>query len=337
MAQKCVHKGCGKVFGDPEEECVYHPGPPEFHEGQKGWKCCKPRVLTFDEFLAIPPCTTGKHSTVDDTPAPAPAKPEAAVEASNIVAAAPMLVPVTKPIATSLAAAQQPTPSTTPKPEPPEDESDDPDAQIPPNATCKRRGCGKSRDDVKVPRDEEECIYHPGVPVFHEGSKGWTCCKRRVLEFDEFMKIEGCKTKKRHCYVGKPKPNKAQITGGDGAAGDNDNDEELLPTVRNDFYQTVGSVIVSFYLKKIDKERAKVEFKDGGSEVDLDLPTSDGKRYRSVVPLFAEIVPDKSTFKIMGTKLELELCKKDGTSWSTLRSDEQASGTRIQIGRAGRV
>lgn len=297
-----------------------------------GWKCCKPRVLTFDEFLAIPPCTKGKHSTVDDTPV-APAKPEA-VDASNIVAAAPIPVPVTRPIATSLAAAQQPTPSTTPKPEPPEDESDDPDAQIPPNATCKRRGCGRSRDD-KVPRDEEECTYHPGVPIFHEGSKGWTCCKRRVLEFDEFMKIEGCKTKKRHCYVGKPKPKKETADGGgDGVTGDG---EELLPTVRNDFYQTVGSVIVSFYLKKIDKERAKVEFKENGTEVDLDLPTSDGKRYKSVVPLFAEIVPDKSAFKIMGTKLELELCKKDGTSWSTLRSDEQASGTRIQIGRAGRV
>lgn len=36
MAQKCVHKGCGKVFTDAEEDCVYHPGPPEFHEGQKG-------------------------------------------------------------------------------------------------------------------------------------------------------------------------------------------------------------------------------------------------------------------------------------------------------------
>lgn len=37
---KCVHKGCGKVFADPEEPCVYHPGPPEFHEGQKGGFSC---------------------------------------------------------------------------------------------------------------------------------------------------------------------------------------------------------------------------------------------------------------------------------------------------------
>ena len=36
MAQKCVHKGCGKTFTDPEEDCIFHPGPPIFHEGQKG-------------------------------------------------------------------------------------------------------------------------------------------------------------------------------------------------------------------------------------------------------------------------------------------------------------
>lgn len=33
---KCVHKGCGKSFTDENEECVYHPGPPDFHEGLKG-------------------------------------------------------------------------------------------------------------------------------------------------------------------------------------------------------------------------------------------------------------------------------------------------------------
>jgi hypothetical protein len=36
MAQKCVHQGCGKQFTDPTEKCEYHPGPPVFHEGQKG-------------------------------------------------------------------------------------------------------------------------------------------------------------------------------------------------------------------------------------------------------------------------------------------------------------
>jgi hypothetical protein len=53
MAQKCVHKGCGKVFADPAEPCVYHPGPPVFHEGQKG----KPKSPTRS-FSRIPPRLT---------------------------------------------------------------------------------------------------------------------------------------------------------------------------------------------------------------------------------------------------------------------------------------
>ena len=36
MAQKCVHQGCGKSYTDADEACTYHPGPPVFHEGQKG-------------------------------------------------------------------------------------------------------------------------------------------------------------------------------------------------------------------------------------------------------------------------------------------------------------
>ena len=36
MANKCVHQGCNKVYTDPDEVCRYHPGPPIFHEGQKG-------------------------------------------------------------------------------------------------------------------------------------------------------------------------------------------------------------------------------------------------------------------------------------------------------------
>jgi len=30
--------------------------------------------------------------------------------------------------------------------------------------------------------------------------QGYLCCKRRVLEFDEFLKIEGCQIG-RHCFI----------------------------------------------------------------------------------------------------------------------------------------
>ncbi|PYH87161.1 chord-domain-containing protein [Aspergillus uvarum CBS 121591] len=311
MASKCVHKGCGKEFTDAEEPCVYHPGPPVFHEGQKGWKCCKPRVLTFDEFLAIPPCTTGKHSTVDDTPQPAP---QPVVEEAPL---APASTPVAEPPRHAISPAIAP-PSNAPTPVPEEPESDDPDLEIPTNATCRRKGCNKGYDSA-VAREDEKCVFHPGAPIFHEGSKGWSCCKKRVLEFDEFLKIQGCTEKTKHLFVGKGKPP----------------GEEKVDTVRNDFYQTPSSVNVSLYLKKIDKENAKVQFT--ATSLELDLPTTDNKRYKDTYQLFAPIDPEKSQFRVMGTKLELTLIKADGTSWPVLRSDDKWTGERIQVGKAGRA
>ncbi|CAI7585328.1 unnamed protein product [Penicillium manginii] len=310
---KCVHKGCGKVFADPEEDCVYHPGPPVFHEGQKGWKCCKPRVLTFEEFLSIPPCTTGKHSEVDDTPAPEPTK---AAEEPPAAAPVPTVKPISErpPISTAIA-----TPGTPPaKPVVEEPESDDPDLEIPANATCRRKGCGASYDGSTA-REEEKCVHHPGNPVFHEGSKGWSCCKRRVLEFDEFLKIPGCTEKTRHMFVGKAKPP----------------GEEKVETVRNDFYQTPASVNVSLYLKKIDKDRAVIKFT--ADKIELDLPTTDNKRYQDTYELFAPIDPEQSSFRVLGTKLELTLVKGDQSSWPVLRKDDKWTGQRIQVGNAGRA
>jgi hypothetical protein len=74
--------------------------------------------------------------------------------------------------------------------------------EIKEGTTCRRRKCGATYNG-KQNRDDEKCVHHPGQPIFHEGSKGWTCCKRRVLEFDEFMKIDGCTTKPKHIFIGK--------------------------------------------------------------------------------------------------------------------------------------
>ncbi|KAI9738654.1 MAG: hypothetical protein M1834_008159 [Cirrosporium novae-zelandiae] len=318
MAEKCVHKGCGKAFTDPEEECVYHPGPPVFHEGQKGWKCCKPRVLTFDEFLSIPPCTKGKHSTVDDTPTPPTTSEESKETEINIPITPPARTLATDalPAVSAILSAEPPAPKPAPEPE---SDSDDPSLSIAPNTCCRRRGCNATYNPDSN-REEEECIFHPGAPLFHEGSKGWTCCKRRVLEFDQFMKIEGCNKKARHLFVGRGK--KAEV--------------EELQSVRHDYYQTSSTVIASLYLKKIDKSNAKVEF-SAPNIVKLDLPTADNKRYTASVPLFGPIDPERSSFKILGTKLELNLIKTDGSSWPVFRSDEKRTGEIFQIGKAGKV
>ncbi|MCJ1358328.1 MAG: hypothetical protein MMC33_008327 [Icmadophila ericetorum] len=324
MAGKCTHKGCGKSFTDPGEDCTYHPGPPIFHEGQKGWKCCKPRVLTFDEFLVIPPCTTGKHSTVDDTPVPAPK--EAPIEPD------PAPVPKIKPIstingATTTLPSRPQSRAPSPPPPTPESDTDDPSLEIPPNTTCRRRGCGISSPakPTSSSREGEECIYHSGHPIFHEGSKGWTCCKRRVLEFDEFLRIEGCKKKAKHMYVGSGKKTKGK------------DEEQKVENVRHDFYQTPAAVHVSFYLKSVlQPPKSSISIPDPRTIL-LDLHTSDKKHYETSIPLFGLVDTEKSTWKIKGTKVEFVLEKADGASWPVLRSDERLTGEILQVGRAGRA
>ena len=104
---------------------------------------------------------------------------------------------------------------------------------------------------------------------------------------------------------------------------------------RDDFYQTPTSVITSLYLKKIDKAKAKIAFSAEG--IQFDLPTSDNKRYVKTWQLFAPIDPEKSTHRILGTKLELTLVKADGSSWPVLRSDDPRTGEIIQVGKAARA
>ncbi|KAI0136345.1 HSP20-like chaperone [Xylariales sp. AK1849] len=335
MAQKCVHKGCGKMYSDPDEVCTYHPGPPVFHEGQKGWKCCKPRVLTFDEFLSIPPCTEGQHSTTD-------LPPEIEKKTGDSSA--------TEPTAQSLASKLSEVPSTTPSraplapqtaptapPPPPESEDDEPSLEIPDGKTCRRKGCNVAYKKGQTRSDGEKCVHHPGAPIFHEGSKGYICCKRRVLEFDQFMKLEGCKTSPRHLFVGSGQDKSKSGGSNSQQSSTGETGEEMLDTVRYDFYQTPSSVIASFFLKKINSSKATVKFETQALVVDL--PTSDAapKRYKSTIPLHGTIDTEKSTFKILGTKLEVSFYKADGASWPVLRSDERRTGEILQIGRAGKV
>lgn len=71
--------------------------------------------------------------------------------------------------------------------------------------------------------------------------------------------------------------------------------------------------------------------------VELDLPTSDNKRFIKTYELFGPIVPDASSYNIFGTKMDLKLAKADGQSWPVFRRDDKWTGERIQIGKPGRV
>lgn len=164
--------------------------------------------------MSLPPCTTGTHSTTDKPPQleEKPQEGEAALakKIEALTAPGPARVPIQP--------AQQ---APTPPPPAPDTDDDDPGLELPDGAECRRRTCGQKHKQGSS-REGEQCVHHPGVPIFHEGSKGYSCCKRRVLEFDQFMKIEGCKTKDRHLFIGSGR--KKDRSGSSG--------EEVLDTVR---------------------------------------------------------------------------------------------------------
>ncbi|KAI8855181.1 HSP20-like chaperone [Chytridium lagenaria] len=298
MTQRvCTNKGCGKSFNEAENSetaCEHHAQGPVFHEGLKGWGCCSKRVTEFNDFLKIPGCAVGPHR----------------VEEVKEVAAKPVVVDVPRSVVDGkeVYGVAPPKPAATPavapavevKPEVKEEDLHDPvDAIVEVGTACKRKGC---KHVYKEGSKDDECVFHGGVPVFHEGSKGWTCCPRKVLEFDEFLKLQGCKRGK-HRFLEQQ-----------------DTAEVATVQCRHDWYQTPSTVIVSIFAKKSDKEKTRVTFTP--NELRADIKFQDGKQFLFKTPLSLPIIPEESKYTILGTKIEIVLKKANGLSWPSLDPQE---------------
>ncbi|XP_061373954.1 cysteine and histidine-rich domain-containing protein RAR1 isoform X1 [Gastrolobium bilobum] len=58
---------------------------------------------------------------------------------------------------------------------------------------CQRIGCDAMFYEDDNP--DGSCQYHDS-PIFHDGMKEWSCCKKRSHDFTLFLEIPGCKTGK---------------------------------------------------------------------------------------------------------------------------------------------
>ncbi|KAG7086643.1 hypothetical protein E1B28_002584 [Marasmius oreades] len=322
---RCTRKGCDKEYSESSTEpCIFHPGSPKFHEGLKSWTCCsdvnKP-VLDFDEFMKIPGCAeTDSHTHKAPEPEPSVSssssqptireeKPISAVEPPK-TSSIPVRIVNQGPF--------------TALPHPIQiEEEDDLDVPVQEGTPCKRKGCKTTFVSNEVNRKGEgegtKCVYHPMPPIFREGSKGYLCCKRRVLEFEEFLKIDGCKTG-RHVFA--PKTDQ-QMT-------------DELTDCRVDHYQTLDKVYVSIFAKKVEKETSKISFEENQVSVELRLPGS--KRFVKTIELFGPIEPSESIFQIFGTKVELILKKQDTRSWTILEKPVHDLGNiSLTFGVSGRT
>lgn len=177
-----------------------------FHDAYKGWSCCNKKCTDFTEFLNIKGCTKSKHTNEK------PPEPEkSSIDKSKIdevieVISKPVhngislkrpafdtaqfiLLPTISPILLEQIKGLTAT------------EVDKPiESKIQIGQNCKNNSCKGSY--MGVSSDEETCHYHPGVPIFHEGLKYWSCCQKKTTEFSVFLDQPGC-TQGKHVWFSK--------------------------------------------------------------------------------------------------------------------------------------
>jgi len=330
---RCSRSGCGKEFSEGSlESCTYHSGKAVFHEGLKSWSCCeevnKP-VLDFESFLALPGCSHAPAHTVAapsatpdsskatraDGQAATKLKMTAGSDGTEVYSTAPAV-----PVATPSTQAAAPAEVTTVAPL----EEDDLSVAVPPGTKCQRKGCDKSFVSDEISRngdgDGAICNFHSAPPIFREGSKGYLCCKRRVLEFDEFLKIPGCKTG-HHLFVSKN--------------NSKDTSQTEQVTCRIDHYQTPREVFVSVFAKQADKQKTVVRIENEHVWLDVVLPAS--KRFTRTLDLYGPVDSDSSSYSILNTKVEIKLTKRDIRSWNALEKTSASQSLNLTFGVGGRT
>lgn len=304
---QCYNRGCGQKF-DPKtntvESCIHHPGAPFFHDAYKGWSCCNRKCTDFTEFLNIKGCTRSFHSNVKP---PEPEKPvvdkskadeiieykapkelvreslERPPYESKLVSlkvdVAPALVQQVQSLEIGCNSSNL-----------------DSTSDIPIGTTCKNGGCkqvyeGSSSSDTV-------CVFHPGVPIFHEGLKYWSCCQRRTTDFNSFLEQEGCKSGSHVWFKEKQQGEKSV-------------------QCRLDWHQTSSHVVVSIFAKKYDPNRSSVQLNPIRLVVHLFFPEEDSS-YSLDVELRGIVDVDRSSAFMSQTKLEVKLRKAEPGSWPKL-------------------
>jgi len=300
MAVKlCYNRGCGKEFNIREnsaEACRFHPGAPYFHDAYKGWSCCQNKSTDFTTFLNTPGCTLGKHSNVK------PIEPEKITGNLNKESSPEVVIEVRPPIQPAMTRPDVKTPMTRLSPTiaaslvqaianmPAPDESVVSES-VKEGEACKNNGCKQV-----YPGTSDECKYHPGFPVFHEGMKYWSCCQRKTTEFQHFLDQEGCDIG-CHKWV-------ADKKGAD-------------VKCRYDWHQTATHITVAIYAKKYDPAKSFVELNPVRLVAHLFFPIENGI-FDLDVELKGVVEVESTTSSMLGTKVEIKMKKAEPGSWAKL-------------------
>lgn len=103
--------------------------------------------------------------------------------------------------------------------------------------------------------------------------------------------------------------------------------------IKHDWYQTETSVVVEIRIKGCNKDTVKVDMAERELSVSTPVPGRQSE-YSLNIDLAHEIQPDKSSFKVMGTKIEIKLMKKEGIRWNVLEGEDSFPSSFIPAAAA---
>lgn len=169
-----------------------------------------------------------------------------------------------------------------------------PDGFIAVGTSCKNGGCKTSYDSPSS--DDTFCVFHPGVPVFHEGYKFWSCCQKKTSDFSTFLSQVGCETGK-HKWI---------------------KEEGESVSCRWDWHQTPSEVVVALYAKNYDYKKSFVKVNPVRLIVKLIFPQQNNAEFNIDVELSGIIDVEKTSFTMYSTKLEIIMPKAEGGHWMKL-------------------
>ncbi|XP_018334022.1 cysteine and histidine-rich domain-containing protein [Agrilus planipennis] len=303
---QCYNRGCGQQY-DPlnnkEDSCRHHPGSPFFHDAYKGWSCCSKKCTDFTEFLNIKGCTLSRHSNIKP---PEPEKPvKNNVNSNEVIEVKPVVTPKLQrpPFESHLSiVVPEISPSfkqqlkinkgkSTVVTETEKFEG------ILVGTNCKNGGCSATYEGPST--DETVCIFHSGVPIFHEGMKYWSCCQRKTSDFTAFLSQEGCE-RGNHKWI-----------------KESDKDPKCV-NCRWDWHQTGSHVIVTIYAKDYCPDESFVKLNPIRLQASLVFPSQNSASFNIDLELRGVIKVDESTVSMYGTKVEIKLKKAEPGLWSKL-------------------
>ncbi|XP_054787635.1 protein SGT1 homolog [Prosopis cineraria] len=95
---------------------------------------------------------------------------------------------------------------------------------------------------------------------------------------------------------------------------------------RHEFYQKPDEVVVTIFAKGIPRDRVTVDFGEQILSVCIDVPGEDGYTFQP--RLFGKIIPARSRYEVLSTKIEIRLAKAEPLQWTSLEFTGQITVQR---------